>query len=122
MIDTLREMERVQSDIETIWDGRGEPDSLTQREILLLNYYEILCRALAESSDPGFFANARCIHDDSVRLRTKPSSGAEQIGGVNKDESVIVLGRISYGEPHLWYYVITRRKQIGWAYRYFEFI
>lgn len=122
VLDTLKDMQVIQSELQTVQSRVAGSDNLTEKEILLLNYYEILSKTLADNinKEPNLLAKARCIHPDSVRLRKKPSGLSEQIGGVAKDDLVTVLGTFTRGEEHKWYYVVTSDNKIGWGYKYFE--
>lgn len=123
IIETLKEMKEVQDELRTIRAKISGRDNLIEKEILLLNYYEVLSKTLAENKNmhPNLFNWAQCTYESSVRLRRKPSQGSEQISGVQKEDWVVVLGTFSYNDEDIWYYVIAPDKNIGWAYKHFKF-
>jgi hypothetical protein len=122
VLETLRDIKEIQDDLKLIRSGITGQNNLTEKEIILLNYYEVLSKTLAENinREPSIFTRATCNHSDSVKLRKKPSVLSDQIGGVYKDEQVVVLGTFSYNDQDIWYYVVTPDNNIGWGYRYFE--
>ena len=119
VIDCLREMQLVQSELRTVRLKVKGTTNLQESEILLLNYYEILSRTFAENANPSLFTQARSTQ--SVYLRSKPQVSATQVGGIPRGESVSILGRFSYNSEDVWYYVLTHDRKLGWAYRHFDF-
>ena len=123
VIETLREMQRIQDELQAVRSKIEGANNLTEKEILLMNYYEVLSRTLAESvnRNPSVLPAAKCcLEEESVKIRRKPSAGSLQIGGVYRGEEVPVLGTFSYKSGDIWYCVITKDNQIGWGYRHFE--
>jgi len=123
LIDTLREIQNTERELQGLRSKVGGSDNLSTDELLLLKYHEVLSRTLAEYVDmePALFSWAKCTHGNSVRLRSKPSANADQIGGIVAGARVAVLGKFCYPEGATWYYVVTPEKKIGWGYGFFEF-
>lgn len=93
----------------------------TEEEILLLNYYQVLEKLLVDkiSDEQDLFKWAQCNHESSVRLRIRPSARSRQIGGIARDEWVVVLGEYLYNEEDRWYFVVSlKQKKMGWAYKF----
>ena len=73
------------------------------------------------SDEHELFTWAQCNHESSVRLRIRPSVRSTQIGGIARDEWVVVLGEYSYNKEDTWYFIVsTEQKKIGWAYKFFK--
>lgn len=119
VMTSLRELQAMQSEIESVVKKTAQGQNLSTQEIYRLNYYQLLTRTLADNKDYAPFGRARCTHDQSVRIRERPSARAGQVGGVRSGEEVRVLGTFTYAEGETWFYVITGDNKVGWGYRYF---
>ena len=122
-IETMKEMKDVQCELRKIFSRKTATDKLTNNELFLLNYYEVLSKTFASNFDPSeTFSKAKLVRVHSVNLRRRPFPNAKDIGNVYKNEEVVVLGKFSYSDRHVWYHIITKKRKIGWAYSHFEFI
>lgn len=115
-------MHDIQDELQSM---NSDNNNFSPKEIFLLNYFEALSKTFAEYVDENrfLFKSAICTHQNSVRLREKPHPKAKQIGGIDKGDKVILLGtysRYTKGEQVVWHYIVTNKKQIGWAYKFFE--
>ena len=125
LIETLRNMQQIQDELQASRDKSGGEDNLSEKEILLLNYYQVLSRTLAQyiKQEPSLFVKMRCTYEPSIRMRQSPSIKSKQLGTVYKDEEVFRLGTFSYGKGEVWYYVASADQQkIGWIYRHLEIV
>jgi hypothetical protein len=125
LIETLRNMQQIQDDLQASRDRSSGEENLSEKEILLLNYYQVLSRTLAQyiTQEPSLFVRARCTYEPSLRLRQSPSTKSKQLGTIYKEEEVFILGKFSYGKGEVWYYVASADQQkIGWIYRYLEML
>jgi hypothetical protein len=125
LIETIRNMQQIQDDLQASRDKSGGEDNLNEKEILMLNYYQVLSHTLAQyiKQEPSLFVKMRCTYEPSIRLRQSPSTKSKQLGTVYKDEEVFRLGQFSYGKSEVWYYVASADQQkIGWVYRYLEIV
>jgi hypothetical protein len=115
-------MNEIQDELQRIRSRISGTDNLTEKEMLLLNYYEVLSKVFAENKDvaPSLYKWGKCNHESSVRIRKKPSKHSTQIGGVGRNDRVVILGKFSYNENDVWYYIIAPDKKIGWGYKHFE--
>jgi hypothetical protein len=123
LIETLDNMQKVQDQLRTSRERTGGEDNLSEKEILLLNYYQVLSRTLAQyiKQEPGLFVKARCTYEPFLPIRQRPSGKSKQIGSIYKDEEVFRLGTFSYGTGDYWYYVASADQQkIGWVHQYLE--
>lgn len=123
LIETLRNMQLIQDELQTSREKAGSEDNLTEKEILLLNYYQVLSRTLAQyiKQEPTLFVKMRCTYEPSIRIRQSPSTKSRQLGTIYKDEEVFRLGRFSYGKDEVWYYIASADQQkVGWVYKYLE--
>lgn len=121
IVEILRELKLVEEEFSGM--KLSDPNNLSEEEILLLNYYQVLSKLLADKvvDEPDLFSWAQCTHENSVRLRMRPSVNSTQVGGIGNDEWVVVLGEYSYNEDDVWYFVVsTWQKKIGWAYKHFK--
>lgn len=124
LIETLRNMQQIQDELQQSRE-KASSETLSEKEILLLNYYQVLSRTLAQyiKQEPYLFSRARCTYAPYVRLRQSPSPQSTQLGIIMKDEEVFVLGKFSYNRGETWYYVASADQQkIGWMYKYLDFI
>ena len=119
VMTSLRELQAMQSEIESVVRKTAHGKNLSMQEIYRLNYYQLLTRTLSENKDYAPFGRARCTHGESVRIRERPSARAGQVGGVKSGEEVRVLGTFTYAEGETWFYVITGDNKVGWGYKYF---
>lgn len=125
LIETLNNMQKVQDELRTSRDRKDSEDNLNEKEILLLNYYQVLSRTLAQyiKQEPGLFVKARCTYEPFLPIRQRPSAKSTQIGAIYKDEEVFRLGTFSYGTGEVWYYVASADQQkIGWVHKYLEIV
>jgi len=125
LIETLHNMQQIQDELQLSYGKSGSEDNLSEKQILLLNYYQVLSRTLAQyiKQEPSLFVRMRCTYEPSVRIRQNPSTKAKQLGTVYKDEEVFRLGNISDGKGDMWYYVASADQQkIGWIYKHLEII
>ena len=125
LIETIRNMQQIQDDLQTSRDRSSGEDNLNEKEILMLNYYQVLSRTLAQyiKQEPSLFVKMRCTYEPSIRLRQSPSTKSKQLGTIYKDEEVFRLGTFSYGKGEVWYYVASADQQkIGWVYKYVEIV
>ena len=125
LIQTLDNMQRIQDDLQTSREKKGGEDNLSEKEILLLNSYQVLSRTLAQyiKQEPSLFVKARCTYEPFLPIRQRPSPKSKQIGAIYKDEEVFQLGRFSYGTGEVWYYVAsTDQQKIGWVHKYLEMV
>ena len=125
LIETLHNMQQIQDDLQMSRGKPGSEDNLSEKQILLLNYYQVLSRTLAQyiKQDPGLFVKMRCTYEPSIRLRQSPSTKSKQLGTVYKDEEVFRLGNFPDGKGDMWYYVASADQQkIGWIYKYLEIV
>jgi hypothetical protein len=123
LIETLDNMQKVQDELRSSRERTGGEDNLNEKEILLLNYYQVLSRTLAQyiKQEPGLFVKARCTYEPFLPIRQRPSAKSKQIGSIYKDEEVFRLGTFSYGTGDSWYYVASADQQkIGWVHQYLE--
>ena len=98
---------------------------MSEKEILAVNYYQVLSRTLAQyiKQEPSLFIKMRCTFEPSVRIRQSPSTKAKQLGTIYKDEEVFRLGQLLYGKGEIWYFVASADQQkIGWVYKYLEIV
>ncbi len=124
LIETLRNMQQIQDELQLSRE-KTSSETLSEKEILLLNYYQVLSRTLAQyiKQEPYLFSRARCTYSPYVRLRQSPSTQSAQLGFIFQNEEVFVLGKFSYTKGETWYYVASADQQkIGWMYKYLEFI
>lgn len=124
LIETLRNMQQIQDELQESRE-KTTSEALSEKEILLLNYYQVLSRTLVQyiKQEPYLFSRARCTYSPYVRLRQRPSVTSLQLGTVFYNEEVFVLGKFSYGKGERWYYVASADQQkIGWMYKYLEFL
>jgi hypothetical protein len=125
LIETLDNMQKVQDELRVSRERAGGEDNLNEKEILLLNYYQVLTRTLAKyiKQEPGLFIKARCTYEPFLPIRQRPSAKSNQIGAIYKDEEVFQLGKFSYGTGEVWYYVASADQQkIGWVHKYLEIV
>ncbi len=125
LIETLDNMQRTQGELQASREKRGGEDNLSEKEILLLNYYQVLSRTLAQyiKQEPGLFVKARCTYEPYLPIRQRPSAKSKKIGSIYKDEEVFRLGTFSYGSGEVWYYVASADQQkIGWVHKYLEIV
>ncbi|MBN1397228.1 MAG: hypothetical protein JXA06_04265 [Bacteroidetes bacterium] len=125
LIQTLDNMQRIQDDLRSSRERKGGEDKLSEKEILLLNYYHVLSRTLAQyiKLEPDLFVKARCTYEPYLPIRQNPSAKAKQIGSIYKDEEVFRLGTFSYGSGEIWYFVASADQQkIGWVHKYLELV
>jgi hypothetical protein len=125
LIETLRNMQQIQDELQASRDKSGGENNLSEKEILLLNYYQVLSRTLAQyiKQEPSLFVKMRCTYEPSIRIRQRPSIKSKQLGTIYKDEEVFRLGTFSYGKGEVWYYVASADQQkIGWIYRHLEIV
>jgi hypothetical protein len=125
LIETIRNMQQIQDELQTSRDKAGGEDNLSEKEILLLNYYQVLSRTLAQyvKQEPSLFVRAKCTYEPSLRLRQSPSTKSKQLGTIYKDEEVFILGKFSYGKSEVWYYVASADQQkVGWIFRYLDIL
>lgn len=125
LIETLHNMQQIQDELQLSVGKFGGEDNLNEKQILLLNYYQVLSRTLAEyiKQDPSLFVRMRCTYEPSVRIRQNPSAKSKQLGTVYKDEEVFRLGNFRDSKGDMWYYVASADQQkIGWIYKYIEIV
>ena len=125
LIETLHSMQQIQDELQMSRGKPGSEDNLSEKQILLLNYYQVLSRTLAQyiKQDPSLFVRMRCTYEPSIRLRQSPSTKSKQLGTVYKDEEVFRLGNFPDSKGDMWYYVASADQQkIGWIYKYLEII
>jgi hypothetical protein len=125
LIQTLDNMQKVQDDLQASREKRGDEENLSEKEILLLNYYQVLSRTLAQyiKQEPGLFVKARCTYEPFLPIRQRPSAKSKQLGAIYKDEEVFRLGKFSYSNDEVWYYIASADQQkIGWVHRYLEIV
>ena len=125
LIETLHNMQQIQDELQSSRERAGSEDNLSEKEILALNYYQVLSRTLAQytKQEPSLFLKMRCNYEPSVRIRQSPSTKAKQLGTIYKDEEVFRLGQFSYGKGEVWYFVASADQQkIGWVYKYLEIV
>jgi hypothetical protein len=125
LIETLRNMQQTQDELQASRENKKGEENLTEKEILMLNYYQVLSKTLAQytKQDPSLFVKARCTYEPSVRMRQSPSVKSKQLGMIYKDEEVFILGKLSYGKGEMWYYVASADQQkIGWIYKYLDIV
>ena len=123
-IETMKEMKDVQGKLRKILSKKTEADRLTNNELFLLNYYEVISKTFASNFDPSeTFSKAILVGIHSVNLRSGPYPNDNKIGIVYENEIVVVLGKFSYSDKKFWYHVITKKRKIGWAIgEWFKFI
>ena len=125
LIETLHNMQQIQDELQSSRERAGGEDNLSEKEILALNYYQVLSRTLAQyiKQEPSLFMKMRCTFEPSVRIRQSPSTKAKQLGTIYKDEEVFRFGQFSYGKGEIWYFVASGDQQkIGWVYKYLEIV
>jgi len=125
LIETLHSMQQVQDELQMLHGKPGSEDNLSEKQILLLNYYEVLSRTLAQyiKQEPSLFVRMRCTYEPSIRMRQSPSTKSKQLGTVYKDEEVFRLGNFPDSKGDMWYYVASADQQkIGWIYKYLEIV
>jgi hypothetical protein len=125
LIETIRNMQQIQDELQASRDRSSSEDNLSEKEILQLNYYQVLSHTLAQyiKQEPSLFVKMRCTYEPSIRLRQSPSTKSKQLGTVYKDEEVFRLGQFSYGKGDVWYYVASADQQkIGWVYKFLEMV
>ena len=125
LIETLRNMQQIQDELQTSREKASSEAALSEKEMLLLNYYQVLSRTLAQyiKQDPTLFTKARCTFEPSVHMRSRPMITSKQLGTIYKDEEVFILGKLSYGKGETWYYIASADQQkIGWIYKYLEIV
>jgi hypothetical protein len=125
LIETLHSMQQVQDELQMSHGKPGSEDNLSEKQILLLNYYEVLSRTLAQylKQEPSLFVRMRCTYEPSIRMRQSPSTKSKQLGTVYKDEEVFRLGNFPDSKGDMWYYVASADQQkIGWIYKYLEIV
>ncbi|MFZ1976973.1 MAG: SH3 domain-containing protein [Bacteroidota bacterium] len=125
LIETLRNMQQIQDELQTSREKNGGEENLTEKEILMLNYYQVLSKTLAQyiKQDPNLFVKARCTYEPSVHMRQSPSTKSKQIATIYKDEEVFILGKFTYGKGEMWYYAASADQQkIGWIFKYLEIV
>ena len=123
IVDVLKELKEIQNEFQKSQFFDQKEKKPTEEEILLLNYYQVLEKLLADKigDEQDLFKWAHCNHESSVRLRIRPSPRSTQIGGIARDERVVVLGEYSYNKKDTWYFVVSlSQKKIGWAYKFFN--
>ncbi len=94
LIETLDNMQKTQGELQKSREKGGSEDNLSEKEILLLNYYQVLSRTLAQyiKQEPGLFVKARCTYEPFLPIRQRPAAKSKQIGAIYKDEEVFRLG------------------------------
>jgi hypothetical protein len=125
LIETLHSMQQIQDELQMSRGKPGGEDNLSEKQILLLNYYQVLSRTLAQyiKQDPSLFVKMRCTYEPSIRMRQSPSTKSKQLGTVYKDEEVFRLGNFPDNKGEMWYYVASADQQkIGWIYKYLEIV
>jgi len=125
LIETIHNMQQIQDELQMSRDKSGGEDNLSEKQILLLNYYQLLSGTLAQyiKQEPSSFVRMRCTYEPSVRMRQNPSAKSKQLGTVYKDEEVFRLGNFRDGKGDMWYYVASADQQkIGWIYKYLDII
>jgi hypothetical protein len=125
LIETLDNMHKTQGELQASREKGGSEDNLSEKEILLLNYYQVLSRTLAQyiKLEPALFVKARCTYEPFLPIRQSPSEKSKKIGAVYKDEEVFRLGTFSYGKGEVWYYIASADQQkIGWVHKYLEIV
>lgn len=125
LIETLHNMQQIQDELQASRERAGSEDNLSEKEILALNYYQVLSRTLAQyiKQEPSLFMKMRCTYEPSIRIRQSPSTKAKQLGTIYKDEEVFRFGQISFGKGEVWYFVASADQQkIGWVYKYLEIV
>jgi hypothetical protein len=123
LIETLHDMQQIHDQLQASRDRSAGQDNLNEKEILLLNYYQVLSRTLAQyiKQEPTLFVRMRCNYEPSVRIRQSPTTKSQQLGTIYKNEEVFKMGTFSYGGGEVWYYVASADQQkIGWVYKYLE--
>jgi hypothetical protein len=118
-------MQQIQDELQTSREKNGGEENLTEKEILMLNYYQVLSKTLAQyiKQDPNLFVKARCTYEPSVRMRQSPSTKSKQLATIYKDEEVFILGKFTYGKGEMWYYVASADQQkIGWIFKFLEIV
>ena len=91
-------MHKTQGELQKSREKGGSEDNLSEKEILLLNYYQVpLTGTLAQyiKQEPGLFVKARCTYEPFLPIRQRPSAKSKQIGAIYKDEEVFRLGTVS---------------------------
>lgn len=125
LIETLHSMQQVQDELQASREKSDSEEKLNEKELLLLNYYEVLSRTLAQyiKQEPSLFVRMRCTYEPSIRMRQSPSTKSQQLGTVYKDEEVFRLGNFRDSKGDMWYYVASADQQkIGWVYKYLEIV
>jgi hypothetical protein len=125
LIELFDNMHKTQGELQASREKRGGEDNLSEKEILLLNYYQLLSRTLAQyiKQAPDLFVKARCTYEPFLPIRQSPSEKSKKIGAIYKDEEVFRLGQFSYGKDEVWYYVASADQQkIGWVHKYLEIV
>jgi hypothetical protein len=125
LIETLHSMQQIQDEWQLSRGKSGSEDLLSEKQILLLNYYQVLSRTLAQyiKQYPSDFVKMRCTYEPSIRMRQSPSTKSKQLGTLYKDEEVYRLGNFSDGKGEMWYYVASADQQkIGWIYKFLEIV
>jgi hypothetical protein len=125
LIETLHNMQQIQDELQASRERAGNEENFSEKEILALNYYQVLSRTLAQyiKQEPSLFMKMRCTYEPSVRIRQSPSTKAKQLGTIYKDEEVFRFGQFSYGKGEIWYFVASADQQkIGWVYKYLEIV
>jgi type II secretory pathway pseudopilin PulG len=125
LIETIRNMQQVQDELQNSRERANADAPLSEKEILLLNYYQVLSKTLAQyiKQDPTLFIPARCTNEPFSKMRQRPMQNSKPIGNIYKNEEVVILGKLSYGKGDMWYFVASADQQkIGWVYKYIEMI
>jgi hypothetical protein len=125
LIELFDNMHKTQGELQASREKRGGEDNLSEKEILLLNYYQLLSRTLAQyiKQAPDLFVKARCTYEPFLPIRQSPSEKSKKIGAIYKDEEVFRLGQFSYGKDEVWYYIASADQQkIGWVHKYLEIV
>jgi hypothetical protein len=125
LIEMFHNMQQVQDELQASREKSSSEDKLNEKELLLLNYYQLISRTLAQyiKQEPSLFVRMRCTYEPSIRMRQSPSPKSQQLGTLYKDEEVFKLGNFKDGKGDMWYYVASADQQkIGWIYKYLEII
>ncbi len=123
LIETLQNMKEIQDELQTSREKSGGEGTLSEKEILLLKYYQVLSGTLAHyiKQEPTLFVRAKCNYEPSIRMRQSPTTKSKQLGTVYKDEEVFILGKLTLKKDETWYYVASADQQkIGWIYKYLD--
>lgn len=125
LIEMFHNMQQVQDELQASREKSGSEEKLSEKELLLLNYYQLLSRTLAQyiKQEPSLFVRMRCTYEPSIRMRQSPSTKSQQLGTLFKDEEVFRLGNFRDSKGDMWYYVASADQQkIGWIYKYLEIV